>query len=50
MEELRRTVDEDLDRGLLLGLEMTVEEMLGWGNPVHEDTLRARDYLREQQK
>ena len=50
VEELRRTVYEDLDRGLLLGLEMTVEEMLGWGNPVHEDTLHARDYLREQQK
>ena len=50
VEELRRAVYEDLDRGLLLGLEMTVEEMLGWGNPVHEDTLHARDYLREQQK
>jgi len=50
VEELRRVVYEDLDRGLLLGLEMTVEEMQGWGNPVHEDTLRARDFLRAQQK
>lgn len=50
VEELRRVVYEDLDRGLLRGLEMTVKEMEDWGNPVHEDTLQARDYLRAQQK
>ena len=48
VEELRRVVWEDLDRGLLLGLEMSVQEMESWGNPVHEDTLRARDFLAEQ--
>ena len=48
VEELRRAVYEDLDRGLLLGLEMSVQEMENWGNPVHEDTLRARDFLAEQ--
>ena len=48
VEELRRAVYEDLDRGLLLGLEMSVQEMESWGNPVHEDTLRARDFLAEQ--
>ena len=48
VEELRRAVYEDLDRGLLLGLEMSVREMESWGNPVHEDTLRARDFLAEQ--
>lgn len=48
VDDLRKVVWEDLDRGLLLGLEMTIEEMAHWGNPVHEDTLRARDFLAEQ--
>ncbi len=48
VEELRCAVYEDLDRGLLLGLEMSVQEMENWGNPVHEDTLRARDFLVQQ--
>ncbi len=37
---------EDLDRGLLMGLEMTVEEMEEMGNPIHVNTLAARDYLK----
>ena len=44
---LRETVYEDLDRGLLLGLTMTVTEMEGMGNPVHHDTLDARNDLIE---
>ena len=44
---LRETVYDDLDRGLLLGLTMTIDEMEGMGNPVHHDTLDARDYLIE---
>ncbi len=48
VEELRRVVWEDLDRGLLMGLEMTIEEMAHWGNPVHVHTLNARDYLAQQ--
>ncbi len=44
---LRRTVYEDLDRGLLLGLNMTIDEMREMGNPVHHDTLDARDDLIE---
>ncbi len=44
---LRQAVYEDLDRGLLLGLTMTIEEMEGMGNPVHHDTLDARNYLIE---
>ena len=46
VDTLRRTVWEDLDRGLLMGLEMTVEEMQKMGNPIHVNTLTARDYLR----
>ena len=44
---MREAVYEDLDRGLLLGLTMTIDEMVGMGNPVHHDTLDARDYLIE---
>ena len=44
---LREAVYDDIDRGLLLGLTMTIDEMEGMGNPVHHDTLDARDYLIE---
>ena len=46
VDALRRTVWEDLDRGLLMGLEMTVEEMQEMGSPIHVNTLAARDYLK----
>ena len=45
VEELRRVVYEDLDRGLLMGLSMTIQEMEEMGNPVHHMTRDARDYL-----
>ena len=45
VETLRRTVYEDLDRGLLMGLTMTIDEMEEMGNPVHYMTRDARDYL-----
>ena len=47
VEPLRKAVYEDLDRGLLLGLQMTVDEMNAMGNPVHHHTLDARNYLIE---
>lgn len=50
VDELRQAVWEDLDRGLLMGLEMSIAEMARWGNPVHHDTLEARDYLAQQLK
>ena len=46
VDKLRRTCYEDLDKGLLLGLEMTVQEMTDMGNPVHHATIEARDALR----
>lgn len=46
VEALRRVCYEDLDRGLLMGLEMTVREMEEMGNPVHRATLEARDALK----
>ena len=46
VDTLRKVCYEDLDKGLLLGLEMTVEEMTAMGNPVHRATLEARDWLK----
>ena len=45
VDALRRTVYEDLDKGLLMGLTMTIQEMEEMGNPVHHLTRDARDYL-----
>lgn len=46
VEELRRVCYEDLDAGLLLGLEMTIREMEERGAPIHTKTLEARDALK----
>ena len=46
VDELRSVCYEDLDRGLLKGLEMTIEEMTAMGNPVHHATIEARDALK----
>lgn len=46
VDKLRSVCYEDLDKGLLLGLEMTVQEMQEMGNPVHRATLEARDALK----
>ena len=43
---LRAACDEGLDQGLLLGLEMTVQEMRDRGHPVHSATLEAVEYLK----
>ena len=46
VDTLRKVCYEDLDKGLLLGLEMTIEEMTAMGNPVHRATVEARDWLK----
>ena len=46
VEDLRRTCYEDLDAGLRMGLEMTVQEMEERGAPIHPKTLEARDALK----
>ena len=46
VDRLRKVCYENLDAGVLLGLEMTVEEMTAMGNPVHRATLEARDFLK----
>ena len=50
VEELRRACYEDLDAGLLLGLEMTIGEMEGRNAPIHPKTLEARDALKGQRE
>lgn len=48
VDTLRRACYEELDKGLLLGLEMSIQEMTDMGNPVHHATVDARDALKGQ--
>lgn len=50
VEELREAVFRDLDQGLLMGLEMCIEELIRENKPVCKDSADARDYLRRQLK
>ncbi len=50
VEELRRVCYEDLDAGLLLGLEMTIREMESRNAPIHPKTLEARGALKGQRE
>lgn len=45
VERLRALAYEDLDKALLLGFEMSVEEMRERGLQVHPNTLSARDWM-----
>ena len=46
VDKLRKACYEDLDKGLLLGLDMSIQEMTEMGNPVHRATVEARDALK----
>lgn len=46
VDKLRQVCYKNLNEGLLLGLEMTIEEMTRMGNPVHRATIEARDALK----
>ena len=46
VEELRRLVWEDLDQAMVLGLEMSVEDLQGRGAQVHQNTWGALEELR----
>ena len=46
VEPLRKLAYEDIDKALLMGMEMTIEEMKQRGNPIHRNTQAARDWLR----
>ena len=45
VDELRDAVHTDLDMGLLLGLQDSIDEMTERGNPVHRHTVEAKEYL-----
>ena len=47
VDTLRALAYEDLDAALLMGMNMTIEEMNQRGVPVHKNTLAARDWLLE---
>lgn len=46
VEELRGLAYQNLDAAVLLGTEMTVEEMKRYGSPIHPNTLNARNFLK----
>lgn len=48
VDKLRKACDEDLDQGVLLGLENTIQQMEALGEKVHPATLAARDALKGQ--
>ena len=50
VEELRRLVWEDLDQAMILGLEMSIEELKERGVPVHRNTLAALEDLQRRQQ
>ena len=45
VDDLRDAVHTDLDMGLLMGLQDSIEEMTERGNPVHYRTVEAKEYL-----
>ena len=46
VDKLRQVCYKDLNEGLCLGLQMTIDEMTAMGNPVHRATLEAREALK----
>ncbi len=48
VEAVREATAQSLDAGILLGLTMTIEEMKGYGTPIHHLTMDAREYLIQQ--
>jgi len=46
VEEMRRLVWEDLDKAMILGLEMNVEDLTERGVPIHKNTQGTLDELR----
>lgn len=47
VERLRHLAYTDLDKTMLLGVEMTIQEMQQRQVPIHTNTLQARDWLRQ---
>ena len=47
VEKLRKAVYQDLDAGVLMGMDNTIALMESCGAPIHPNTTTARDALRE---
>ncbi len=45
VERLRELAETDLDAALLLGFEMSIQEMADRGRQVHSNTVEARDWI-----
>ena len=50
VETLRKAVYQDLDAGVLMGMENTIDLMQRRGAPIHPNTPQARDALRERKE
>jgi len=50
LEKLRRLAYEDIDQALLMGMNMSIEEMEQKGRPIHRNTLAARNWLQAEMK
>ncbi len=47
VDTLRQLAYEDLDRAMLLGLDMSIEENNRYGNRIHWNSVAARDWFKE---
>ena len=47
VDALRKLAYEDLDRAMLLGLDMSLEDIRSQGNPVHPNTMAARAWFQK---
>lgn len=47
VDRLRALAYENLDRAMLLGFEMSLEDISAQGNPVHQDTVAALTWFQE---
>ena len=50
VERLRELAYTDLDEAVLLGCEMSIADMEERHQPVHHNTLEARNWLRDRRK
>ena len=50
MEELRRAVYADLNRGLYEALRDSIRELHGYGSPVHPHTQEALEYITKESR
>lgn len=47
VDDVRRVLEQDLDKGVLLGMEMSIRRLNEQGRPVEAASVEARDFLKE---